>query len=146
MSHWYTEATRALAEAELDWPLADVRVALLKTGTTADTERDVTTLAGFTTLDEVADASYSRKALATESVDKDNANDRTEFKSATPVEWTGLTTGGDVAGALFYLHLGADAANVPLFWQDSGGYPFALVNDTFRIHMNAEGWAQARAA
>lgn len=143
MSFVYTEAKRALLAGELDLNAHDIRMALLLNTTTADTEEDVTTLAGFTTLGEVTDGSYSRKALAAEAVNADNANNRGEFSSTTPVTWTALTTAGTVQAVLLFRHVTNDADSVPIAFIDTGGFPFSLSGGDLNINMNAEGWLQA---
>lgn len=111
-SVFYNEFKDDLFESFLaDSP--DVRVALLMTNTTADTENDgIVNLDDITTLDECDSTSYARQALASEASNKDDANDRAEFDAAD-ASFTGL--GGDatrdIQGALVYEHVDGTAAN-----------------------------------
>lgn len=142
MSFVYTtEKTRRLT-ASYSF-VGDIRVALLLNTTTADTEQDASVIADFTTLGEVTDGSYSRKALTTEAVNQDNANNRAEF-DADDASWTTLTTGGTVQGLLLYRHVDGTAANdMVIAFIDSGGFPFSLTGGNLAITWNAEGIVQA---
>lgn len=109
----YNSAKVGFGNGTLDWDTDDIRCALLMTNTTADTENDtITNLADFTTLDEYDGTGYSRQALASEAVNQDNANDRSEFDAAD-VSFTSLTGDAtrDVQGALIYKHVDGTAAN-----------------------------------
>ncbi|MDZ4250290.1 MAG: hypothetical protein U0990_09405 [Candidatus Nanopelagicales bacterium] len=137
----FTEAKRALLAGELDLNAHDIRVMLVGSATTADTEEDATTISGFTTLDEFTDASYARKALAAEAVAADNANNRGEF-DADDVTWTALT--GDTAAAmLVFRHVTNDTDSVPIAYIDSGGFPQTPGGANLTIAWNAEGILQA---
>lgn len=95
----------------------DIRVALLMSNTTADTQNDaIDTVNDFTTLDEFDGANYVRKALANETVAKDDTNDRGNFSADNPT-WTALGAGTrSVAGALVIRHITNDTDSVPLLW------------------------------
>ena len=61
----YNEFKRGNAAGEIDLNADDIRIALVMTNTTVDTENDaITTIDDFTTLDEMDGANYSRAALA----------------------------------------------------------------------------------
>lgn len=112
----YNEAKRGIAAGEIDLNADDIRVVLLMANTTCDTENDgITTVSGFTTLDECDATGYSRQALTGEAVNKDDANDRAEF-DANDASFAGL--GGDAtrdyAGVLVYKHVTNDADSVPI--------------------------------
>lgn len=143
MSFVYTEAKRALLAGELDLNAHDIRAMLVLNTTTADTEEDVTTIAGFSSLAEVSDGSYARVSLTTEAVNSDNANNRAEFSSDTPISWPALTTGGTVQAMILYRHVTNDADSVPIAFIDSGGFPFSLTGANLSVNQNAEGWLQA---
>lgn len=129
----YNEFKRGSAAGEIDLNADDIRVALLMTNTTADTENDgVNFVADFTTLDEMDGANYVRKALANEAVNKDDANDRAEF-DADDVTWTALGNGTRaVQGALVYKHVTNDADSIPIAFiefaatQNPGGSDFTI--------------------
>lgn len=143
MSFCYTEFKRLLATAGFNWATADIRALFVMTNTTADTEEDVNTISAFTTLDEMDGANYVRKALTTESVDEDLANNRAELKSDTPIGWTSLGAGTrQVQAMILYRHVTNDTDSVPLLFIDSGGFPFTASGSNVNANMNAEGWGQ----
>lgn len=139
-SHWFNEAARGVFAGEIDLNADDIRIALLSTNTTADTENDaITTVDGITTLDEFDGANYVRKALANEAVNKDDTNDRAEF-DADDVTWTSLGAGTrSVAGILVYKHVTNDTDSIPIAWVEVSGTPDG--ND-FTVQWNAEGILQ----
>lgn len=111
----YNDFKRGLLSGEYDLHTAgdDIRLALLMTNTTADTQIDsVTGIASFTTLDECDATGYARVALTSEAVTADNTDDEGVFDAAD-ASFTGL--GGDatraIQGALLYKHVDGTAAN-----------------------------------
>lgn len=140
----YNEFKRASAAGEIDLDTGgnDIRVALLMTNTTADTENDAKVYVGdFTTLDECDGANYVRKALANEAVNKDDTNDRAEF-DADDVTWTALGNGTRaIQGALIYKHVTNDTDSPIIAFvefsatQNPGG-------SDFTVSWNAEGILQ----
>jgi hypothetical protein len=138
----YNEFKRANAAGEIDLNADDIRVALVMTNSTCPTQNDgVTTLSGFTTVDEMNGANYARKALANEAVNKDDANDRAEF-DADDVVWTSLGAGTrSIAGVLVYKHVTNDADSIPIAYLE---FPSPVVADgnNFTITWHAEGILQ----
>src|SRR3990167_9268304 len=110
----YQNAIGKMMSGDLDLNTHDIRVALLMTNTTADTEQDVDLMNGFTTLDECNSTGYARVALASEAVNIDDTNNRAEFDAANS-SFAGL--GGDavraIQGALIYRHITDDTDSVP---------------------------------
>ena len=108
-----------MMSGDLDLNAHDIRVALLMTNTTADTEPDVDLMNAFTTLDECDATGYARVALASEAVNIDDTNNRAEF-DANDASFTGL--GGNAAraiqGALVYRHITNDTDSVPIAFID----------------------------
>lgn len=139
-SQFYNEAKRAIAAGEIDLNADDIRAALLMTNTTADTENDgITTISGFTTLDEHGTA--GRVALANEAVNKDDTNDRAEF-DADDALWSSLANGARaIQGVLIYKHVTNDTDSIPIAFiefsatQNPGG-------SDFTVQWNAEGILQ----
>lgn len=135
-SQVYNEFKRASAAGEIDLNADDIRVALLMTTTTADTENSgITTVSGFGTLGETAGANYVRKACATETVTKDDPNNRAEF-TFDPITWTALGNGAaDLQGMLVYKHVTNDTDSIPICWvefsanQSPGGSDFTVTPD-----------------
>jgi len=117
----YNEALRAIAAGEIDLNADDIRVKLLMTNTTADTENDaIVNVADFTTLDLCDATGYADVALASEAVNKDDANDRAEFDADNAV-FSGLSGDAtrDIQGALLYKYVdGTDANDLVLAFVD----------------------------
>jgi hypothetical protein len=139
----YTPAKTALLNADIDFAADDIRVALVMTNTTADTEQDMQNIGDLTTLDEYDGANYVRKALASEAVNEDAANNRAEF-DATDVTWTALGAGTrQAAGMILYKHVTNDADAVLIAYIDTGGFPFSGNGGDVTIQWNGEGILQA---
>lgn len=119
----YNDFKRGLLSGEYDLHTAgdDIRVKLLMTNTTADTEVDaINQVSDFTTLDVCDATSYADQALASEAVTADDTDDEGVFDAADS-SFTGL--GGnatrDIQGALVYKYVDGTAANdIPLFFVD----------------------------
>jgi len=140
----YTNAKELMLKGDLDFDEAgnDMRVALVMTNTTADTEKDKALMNAFTTLDECDGANYVRKALATQVVSEDAGGLRGEF-SADPVTWTALGVGTrQVQGLILYKHVTNDADSIPVAWIDTGGFPFWGNGGDVTYTPNAEGILQ----
>src|SRR5687767_42349 len=142
-SHLFNRAKVRTWSGDMDLNGDDIRILLLMTNTTADTQNDgVTQTSDITTLDEDDGANYVRVALANEAVNLDDANDRAEFDSDDP-SWTALGNGTrQIQGALIHEHVTSDALSFPTVWVE---FP-ATVNpggSTFTILVNAEGWCYA---
>ena len=138
-SQVYNEFKRANAAGEIDLNADDIRVQLMMTNTTCDTENDaIVNLADFTTLDEMDGAGYVVKALANEAVNKDDTNDRAEF-DADDLTWSSLSNGTrDVAGALVYKHVdGTDANDIVIAWVEFAA-PVAPGGGDLTIQWNAD--------
>lgn len=122
---------------------ADIRVALLMTNTTADTEKDnIDFMDDFATLDECDDSTYARVALGSEASNVDNTNDRAEF-DGNDVSFTGLT--GDstraIQGALIYKHVTNDTDSIPIAFIDFASDIPATATE-INVPWNAEGILQ----
>lgn len=138
----YNEAKRMLAAGELDWDSNDIRVMLVMTNTTADTEDDINTISGFTTLDECNAVPYARQAIANELIREDPTNNRAELDGDdVTFSALGSTTPSvrSIQGAIVYKHVGADSANVPIAFFDTGGFPFATNGGDVTIQFDVEG-------
>lgn len=117
----YPAAIRQILAGEIDLNAHDIRVALLMTNTTADTDTDgVNNVDDIGTLDECNDSGYARVALANESVAEDTTNDRAKF-DADDVSFTSLSGNSSraIQGALVYKHVDGTAANdIPIAFID----------------------------
>jgi len=140
----YNEALRAIAAGEIDLNADDIRVKLLMTNTTADTENDaIVNVADFTTLDLCDATGYADVALANEAVNKDDANDRAEFDADNAV-FSGLSGDAtrDIQGVLLYKYVdGTDANDLVLAFVDfSSDIPAAATQVT--VPWDSEGIIQ----
>lgn len=117
----YTNTLRLALNGGLDLDTHDIRVMLLMTNTTADTQQDsIDQISDITTLDECDASGYARVALTGEVVSEDTTDNEAVF-DANDASFTGL--GGnatrDIQGALVYRHVDGTSANdVPLFFVD----------------------------
>lgn len=141
-NQWYLPAAQKLAKGDLDLDTADLRVMLCMSNTTADTERNVSTLSGFTTLDEYDGSGYSRYDLGASSIAIDAGNSRVEIDYGDGTFGAAVGAGTrQWVGMLFYINVdGTNANDWPVAWADltanngNGG----AVN----ITVNAEGALQ----
>jgi len=115
--HVFTPALALLSADNLD----DLRMGLVMTNTTADTEVDAENPADITTLDEFDGSNYSRQALTSEAVNVDLANDRAEIDFADPT-FADIGNGTrQIQGWFVVQHVDGNAANdLNKFYQDFG--------------------------
>lgn len=139
----FTEAKRALLAGELNLATNDIRVLIVMTNTTADTEEDVATLAGFTTLDEADGSGYAREQLGSGAqVTADNANNRGEF-DASDITFPSLVQGTRQFQALIvYQHNNGDTDHMPIAYIDDG-FPLWGNGADLTVQWNAQGILQA---
>jgi len=143
-SHVYDNAKEQLLLGTIDFSTDDIRVALLMTNTTADTEKSAATVAGFTTDDDFDGSGYTAggAALAGEAVSEDGANNRGEF-DATDLTFSSLGAGTrNIQGALVYKFVTSFSASIPIAWIDTGGFPVTANGGDITITWNAEGILQ----
>jgi len=147
----YTYAKSKMMSGDLDMNGSDIRLILVMSNTTADTEKDkqfISGANGFTTLDECDGATYARVALTGEAVAADEANDRGEFDAADLAPaWATLGVGTrQNVGILVYKHVTNDADSMPIYWIDTLGgaitFPFDGNGGVVNITWNAEGIGQ----
>ncbi len=140
MSHVYTRATRNIMRGEMNFLEAgmNVRVALVMTDTTCDTNLDATTLSAFT-LDEFDGTNYARQNIDTQVVNEDTANDQAEFDGVN-VQFSNLEAGTRQAtGLLIYEHVGADSSNIPIAYINGTGFNFTANGGHVDIGWNDTG-------
>lgn len=138
----YTRAKRDIALGDIHFDTDDMRVLLVMTNTTTDTEEDKTFIDQFTTLDEFDGAGYSRGALGNEAVNEDTTNDRAEF-DADNLTFSSISAGTrNIQAAVVYKHVSNDTDSVPVLFIDSGGFPFTANGGDLVLSWNAEGIAQ----
>jgi len=128
---------------------ADLRVILVMTNTTCDTEPDVQTMSGFTTIDECDGVGYAELDLASVAAAWDATNNRLEW-DATDGDMDGgggsiAAATRDVQGYVIYRYVdGTDANDVPWGYRDIG--PYTMAGGPFDFVWNAEGIAQLASA
>jgi hypothetical protein len=120
----YQRAKELLATAALNLSTADLRVALVMTNTTTDTEKAANTFAGFTTLDECNGANYARVDLAGVTTVRDDGN-LIVYLDANDAVFTNLGAGTrQNQAALLHVHNASAGSEIPVAFIDQGGFPF----------------------
>jgi hypothetical protein len=140
----YTPAKTLIANGGLNFAEAgaDLRLILVMTNSTADTDQDTQYVSGIGTLDEMDGANYVRKACGTQVVAEDAANNRAEF-SFDAVTWTALGAGTrQVLGVVLYKHVTNDADSPLIAWVDTGGFPFTANGGNVTLTVSADGFIQ----
>lgn len=143
MSFVYTPIKQKLAKADIDFDSADIRAILVMTNTTADTDQDAATISAIGTLDEYDGSGYSRPDLGASTITQDDTNNRSEIDY--PDFTFGATVGAgtrSAAGMVIYVEVGADSADLPVAYIDTGGFPFAGNGGAINVTVNAEGLIQ----
>ena len=137
----FTNFKRGLMEGEFDLNATDdIRVLMVMTNTTIDTEEDVTSFVSVTTLDEYDGSGYSSpgQALEGEVVAADTANDRGEFDATDEVFSTiGVGTRQAQAAVIYKFDTDLDTS-IPLLYIDTGGFPFDGNGGDITFIWNAE--------
>lgn len=139
---WFTPAKTKLAKGELDFDVADLRVKLCMSNTTADTDQDAASLAAITTLDEYDGAGYTEIDLAGAVVNEDAINNRAEIDYSDGSFGATVSAGTrQFVGMLYYVRVDGLAANdYPVAWKDvaaNNGNGGAI-----NLTVNAEGLLQ----
>lgn len=142
----YTPAKARLLSGDLDLNAHDIRVALVMTNTSADTEQDAATLSAITTLDEYDGANYARQQILNEAVNTDLANNRGEF-DGDDIQFASLGAGTrQAAGMLLFRQVDGTAANdQPIAYIDTTSpsvFPFSGNGGNVDVAWNAEGILQ----
>jgi hypothetical protein len=104
-----------VAEGTIDLDTDTLKILLVDTTTTADTEANIQTLSGYGTLGEFDGANYEVKTISVTSSAVDTGNDRYEL-DGSDVTYTALGVGtNNVQGVLLYKHVdGTDANDQPI--------------------------------
>lgn len=138
----FNTAKAKLLDGGLDLDTNDIRVALVMSNTTVDTENDgINFVSGFTTLDEMNGANYVRKALTSKAVTKNDTNDRGEFDAAD-LTWTALGAGTrSIVGALVFRHVSADSDSIPVAFLEFDS-PVTADGSDFILSFNSGGIVQ----
>lgn len=139
----YNHSKHELGQGGLQFASHDMRILLVMTNTTADTQDDVTSISGFTTLDEMDGSGYARLALTGEAWAKDATNNRSEF-DANDADFGAVSAGTrQVQALILYRHVTNDTDSFPVAYFDTvsagPGFPFSANGGTITIQWNAEG-------
>lgn len=115
VDHVFTPALALLVAGSLN----DLRMMLMMTNTTADTEVDAENPADLTTPDEFDGAGYAEETLTSEAVNVDLANDRAEI-DADDATFAALSNGTrQIQGWMIKQNVdGTDANDLNKFYQD----------------------------
>lgn len=143
-SFTYNDAKRALLAGEINWASDDIRVLLVMTNTTADTEVDANTFADFTTLDQFDGSGYSSPglALASKVINEDAGNDRAEGDAAD-LDFGALGNGTrQIQAAIVFKFVTNLNASKPLAYLDGLGFPSSPGGATVVLRFDAEGILQ----
>ena len=147
MGFWYDKALQKRDKGQIDFSADDLRILLVGTSTTVDTERDTEFISGFSTLDELTSVTnYSRKTLTSLAVSVDITNHESEI-DADDVVWSSLggTTDATIQAAVIYKHVTDDTDAIPLIYLDNGGASFNQTTNGGDVTINfaAEGYAKS---
>lgn len=141
----YTKALADLLKGLIDLTGDDIRMLLVMTNTTADTEPNVSTFDDVTTLDEFDGSGYASpgEAMTTLSVEQDNTNFRGEFHSDN-VAFGELGAGTrQIQAAIIYKFVTNLAGSQPLFYiDDAAQLPLTANGAPVTMTKNAQGWYQ----
>lgn len=127
----------------------DLRVLLVMSNSTFDSDTEVAKMDDFTTLDECDGAGYVQLDLANVTVTYDAVNDRLEYDAddGDLDGGSGIITVStrDVTGFVVKRYVdGTDANDVPWYGRDIG--PYTLAGGAFDFTFNAEGILQVASA
>ena len=147
----FTRGKRDIALGDVQLDTDDIRFILCMTNTTAlvddGTGKDAVTISAIT-LDEFDGGGShppsfaNREALANELVREDTANNRAEFDADNHTISAIPAGSRNIQGIIIYQHKANDADSVPLFWIDTGGFPFTANGGDLVLSWNAQGIAQ----
>lgn len=135
--------TKAMAKP-IDFQNDDIRVLIVMSNTSAMDDEDAEFIADIGTLDEYNGSSYARVALTTQVWSAVTATDHGKFTSDSivfPTLGVGTRAG---FGLVFYKHIGADSANIPIFYKTPSGWPFTGNGQDITVNPHTDGWAYLR--
>ncbi len=134
----YREARRAILEGEIDLVDDDLRILIVMTNTTADTELTAEFVGDLTVLDEYDGTGYTRQTVDNRAIAIDNANDRVEV-TADPAVFSSIGAGTRQGqAAIVYKQVTNDADSPLLFHIDSNGFPFTGTGADFPVNFSAQ--------
>ena len=143
----FTEALEEFAKGSINLGAGGdtIKVMLVMTNTTADDEGatgvDAATISAIAggVLDEYDGSAYVRMDVDNEAVTKDSSANKGVF-DGDDVTWLALGVGSRQAqAALVYKHVTDDTDSIPLYYVDTGGFPFAGNGSDVTIQWAAAG-------
>lgn len=141
----FTKAKADLMKKLIDFVNDDIRMLLVMTNTTIDTQEDIATFADVTTLDEFDGSGYTSPgvAMTTEAVQQDDVNNRGEFHSDN-VAFGALGAGTrQIQAYVIYKFNTTLADSQPLIYSDSAPQlPLTANGAPVTVNKPAEGWLQ----
>ena len=147
----FTEFLEELMKGTIAHASDTIKVLLVMSNTTVDVEGatgvDMEFIGdGGVVLDEYNGALYVRKTLAGKTVAKDASANKGVF-DANDITFSTLGVGSRSAqAAVIFKFITNDAASPPLYYQDTGGFPFAGNGSDVTIQYAATGIALAQNA
>lgn len=147
----FTEFLEELMKGTIDHANDTLKVKLVMSNTTVDVEGatgvDMEFIGdGGVVLDEYDGATYGEKTLAGKTVAKDSSVNKGVF-DANDITFATLGVGARSAqAALIYKFVTNAADSPPMYYQDTGGFPFAGNGSDVTIQFAATGIALAQNA
>lgn len=149
----FTEGLHNTLLGDMEWDAFDIRVALLMSNTTANTDdgtgRDAATLSAIT-LDEMDGAGYSRSGDIGATLTKGAAGAGNNFSTfdAANITFSGISLSGTsrlIQAMLVYRHITNDTDSIPLLYIDSpAAFPYTADGNDLVIAWNATGIMQLK--
>lgn len=129
----------------------DVRLKLVMSGFTGESEEDSINIADLTALDEFDGIGYLELDCENVDMSYDTASDemRLDFDDGEFNAVDGSSTPGsdDAVGIVAYLYVdGTDANDILLGFTDSGGFPFNAANNALQLTVPSGGFMFVRQA
>lgn len=134
----FTDATRRFLAATHNMASADIRAALCMVGNNVSTLPNANFLSDLI-LAEYDGLGYARVQLTGLSLVENAVEGRTELHADNPIFPLLAPATFPAAGILFYVHVGADSANLPLCFIDKGGFPKNGNGQDFEFLLGAAG-------
>lgn len=134
----YNDAKRLLANGDLDWDTDTIKLRLVKTGSSAGSDRNANFLSDITTMnthDGTTDQTVTGRAIV-----ENAGQNRVELTAGnTTFSAVPAASGGAACiGCIYYKDGASDAARIPIIWVDSG-FPFTGSGSDVTVRPNASG-------
>lgn len=140
MTFGYPKGEQAFRSGSVNWATDDIRVLLVMSNTTADTDGAAQYVADFATLDECDAVGYARTQITGRSVSVDTVAKEVALLAAQTDMPSFAAGTRKVVGAVIYKHVGADSANPVLFFIDGAPwFPFDAVGTPVRLKWHSTG-------